>query len=105
MKHEYPQPFARSDESLLKRMKLRGMQPRTIELYSHGVRLAAAYFDYQIDGLNKDQLTDCFAQILDYLSWSALNPDVYGLKFYFAHVPGRSRVDQSAQGVASAGLL
>ena len=28
MKHEYPQPFARNYESLLKRMKLRGMQLR-----------------------------------------------------------------------------
>ncbi|WP_256380115.1 tyrosine-type recombinase/integrase [Candidatus Nitrotoga sp. AM1P] len=27
MKHEYPQPFARNYESLLKRLKLRGMQP------------------------------------------------------------------------------
>ena len=86
MKHGYPQPFARNYESLLKRMKLRGMQPKTIESYSHGVRRAAAYFDYQIDGLNKDQLTDYFAQILDHLSWSTLKHDLYGLKFYYAHV-------------------
>lgn len=62
------------------------MQPKTIESYSHGVRRAAAYFDCQIDGLNKDQLTDYFAQILDRLSWSALKHDLYGLKFYYAHV-------------------
>lgn len=86
MKHEYPQPFARSYESLLKRMKLRDMQPKTIESYSHGVRRAAAYFGYQIDGLNKDQLTDYFAQILDRLSWSTLKHDLYGLKFYYVHV-------------------
>ena len=86
IKHEYPQPFARNYESLLKRLKLRGMQPKTIESYSHGVRRAAAYFDYQIDDLNKDQLTDYFAQILDRLSWSTLKHDLYGLKFYYAHV-------------------
>jgi len=86
MKQEYPQPFARNYESLIKRMKLRGMQPKTIESYSHGVRRAAAYFDYQIDGLNKDQLTDYFAQILDRLSWSTLKHDLYGLKFYYVHV-------------------
>ena len=41
MKHEYP---PRNYESLLKHLKLRGMKPRTIESYSHGVRRAAAYF-------------------------------------------------------------
>jgi len=86
MKHEYPQPFARHYESLLKRLKLRGMQPKTIEAYSHGVRRAGAHFDYQIDDLSKDQLTDYFALILDQLSWSTLKHDLYGLKFYYAYV-------------------
>ena len=86
MTHEFPQPFARNYESLLKRMKLRGMQPKTIEAYSHGVRRAAAHFEYQIDELSKDQLTDYFALILDRLSWSTLKHDLYGLKFYYAYV-------------------
>ena len=86
MAHEFPQPFARNYESLLKRLKLRGMQPKTIESYSHGVRRAAAHFDYHIDDLNKDQLTDYFAQILEQLSWSTLKHDLYGLKFYYAYV-------------------
>lgn len=86
MTHDFPQPFAAHYESLLKRMKLRGMQPKTIEAYSHGVRRAGAYFDYRIDDLNKDQLTDYFAQILDQLSWSMLKHDLYGLKFYYAYV-------------------
>ena len=63
-----------------------GMQPKTIESYSHGVRRAAAHFDYQIDDLSKDQLTDYFAQILEQLSWSTLKCDLYGLKFYYAYV-------------------
>lgn len=86
MKHEFPQPFAQNYGQLLKRLKLRGMQPKTIESYSHGVRRAAAHFDYQIDALSKDQLTDYFAGILDQLSWSTLKHDLYGLKFYYAHV-------------------
>ena len=86
MKHEFPQPFARNHESLLKRLRLRGMRPKTIEAYSHGVRRAAAHFDYRIDDLSKDQLTDYFAQILDQLSWSTLKHDLYGLKFYYAYV-------------------
>ncbi|WP_173051953.1 hypothetical protein [Candidatus Nitrotoga sp. AM1P] len=44
MKHEYPQPFARNYESLLKRLKLRGMQPKTIESYCHGVRRIGEIF-------------------------------------------------------------
>ena len=86
MAHEFPQPFAQHYESLLKRLKLRGMQPKTIESYSHGVRRAGAHFDYRIDDLSKDQLTDYFAGILDQLSWSTLKHDLYGLKFYYAYV-------------------
>ncbi|MGC2165709.1 MAG: site-specific integrase [Gallionella sp.] len=85
-KHAFPQPFARHYECLLKRLKLRGMQPKTIEAYSHGVRRAGAHFDYRIDDLSKDQLTDYFALILDQLSWSTLKHDLYGLKFYYAYV-------------------
>jgi site-specific recombinase XerD len=86
MEHEFPQPFAQNYERLLKRLKLRGMQPKTIESYSHGVRRAGAHFKYQIDDLSRDQLTDYFAQILDRLSWSTLKTDLYGLKFYYAYV-------------------
>lgn len=86
MEHDNHAYFTKNHERLLKRLKLRGMQPKTIEAYSHGVRRAAAHFDYQIDALSKDQLTDYFAQILDHLSWSTLKHDLYGLKFYYAYV-------------------
>lgn len=86
MKHEFPQPFAQNYERLLKRLKLRGMQPKTIEAYSHGVRRAGEHFGYRIDDLSKDQLTDYFAEILEQLSWSTLKHDLYGLKFYYAYV-------------------
>jgi site-specific recombinase XerD len=62
------------------------MQPKTIALYSHGVRRAAAYFNDQIDVLTKPQLTDYFVRILETHSWSTLKHDLYGLKFYYAHV-------------------
>ena len=86
MEHDNHTLFKPNYERLLKRLKLRGMQPKTIESYSHGVRRAAAHFDYQIDDLSKDQLTDYFAQILEQLSWSTLKCDLYGLKFYYAYV-------------------
>ena len=56
---EIPVSFAQNYQRLLKRLKLRGMQPKTIESYSHGVRRAGAHFEYQIDNLSRDQLTDC----------------------------------------------
>jgi site-specific recombinase XerD len=62
------------------------MQPKTIEAYSHGVRRAGGYFEYQIDDLSKGQLTDYFMHVLDELSWSTLKHDLYGLKFFYAHV-------------------
>jgi hypothetical protein len=50
---------------------------------------AAAYFNDQIDALTKSQLTDYFVRILDTHSWSTLKHDLYGLKFYYAHVLGQ----------------
>ena len=78
--------FESNYQRLLNSMKLGGLQPKTIALYSHGVRRAAAYFNDQIDDLTKPQLTDYFVHILDTLSWSTLKHDLYGLKFYYAKV-------------------
>ena len=81
-----PAHFEPNYQRLLNCLKLGGMQPKTIELYSHGVRRAAVYFDYRIDDLTKPQLTEYFVRILDTLSWSTLKHDLYGLKFYYAKV-------------------
>ncbi|BBP00658.1 integrase [Sulfuriferula nivalis] len=81
-----PAHFEHNHQRLLNCLKLRGMQPKTIALYSHGVRRAAVYFNDQIDALTKPQLTDYFVRILDTHSWSTLKHDLYGLKFYYAHV-------------------
>jgi len=34
---------------LCKHLKLKGLQPKTIDAYSHGVRRIARYFNYHID--------------------------------------------------------
>jgi len=86
MTPQIPAYFEPNYQRLLNCLKLGGMQPKTIELYSHGVRRAGAYFNYQIDDLTKRQLTDYFVHILDTLSWSTLKHDLYGLKFYYAKV-------------------
>lgn len=86
MTPQIPAHFEQSYQRLLNCLKLAGMQPKTIELYSRGVRRAGTYFDYRIDDLTKLQLTEYFVHILDVLSWSALKHDLYGLKFYYAKV-------------------
>ena len=74
MTPEFPQPFAQNFDWLLKRLKLHGMQPKTFELYSYGVRRAGEYFEFQIDALTRDQLTDYFAHVVEQWSWSTLKP-------------------------------
>jgi len=86
MTPEFPEPFALHYDCLLKRLKLHGLQPKTIALYSHGVRRAGAYFAYRIDALTREQLTDYFVHVVEQLSWSTLKHNLYGLKFYYAHV-------------------
>ncbi|MFZ6770174.1 site-specific integrase [Undibacterium sp. Di26W] len=80
---EFTPEFDRCYQTHLKRLKLAGLRPKTIEAYSQGLRRAAAYFDCQIDALSEAQLTDYFAQLLTTHSWSTLKHDLYGLKFYY----------------------
>ncbi len=77
MAYSFPPAFAQDYETHLKRLKLAGMRPKTIEAYSNGVRRAAAYFDYQINALTEAQLTEYFAQLLETHSWSTLKHDLY----------------------------
>lgn len=82
-----PRPnFKRNYEALGKHLKLRGLQPKTVEAYTRAVRRAGTYFDYRIDTLTQQQLTDYFNDLLTTHSWSAVKLDLYGLKFYYAHV-------------------
>ena len=57
--------FEQNYQTHLKRLKLNGMQPKTIEAYSFAVRRAGEYFGYQIDALTAQQLTDYFADLLE----------------------------------------
>ncbi|MCP4286691.1 MAG: tyrosine-type recombinase/integrase, partial [Gammaproteobacteria bacterium] len=73
-------------ETLLRHLRLKGLQPKTIEAYSRGIRRIGAYFDYQIDALSEQQLTGYFTDLLDTHTWSTVKLDLYGLKFFLAHV-------------------
>ena len=78
--------FNRNYEKHLQHLKLKGLQPKTIEAYSRAIRRIGEYFDYDINDLSKQQLTDYFTDLLDSHSWSAVKLDLYGLKFYYTHV-------------------
>jgi site-specific recombinase XerD len=78
--------FKQNYETHLKHLKLKGLQPKTIEAYSRAIRRIGGYFDQQIDALSEQQLTDYFTDLLGTHSWSAVKLDLYGLKFYYTHV-------------------
>lgn len=86
MKPHLPSNFDQNYQTLLKRLKLNGLQPKTIEAYSRAVRRAGERFAFQIDALTEQQLTDYFAELLVSYSWSTVKLDLYGLKFYYEHV-------------------
>lgn len=78
--------FKRQYKTHLQHLKLKGLQPKTIEAYSRAIRRIGDYFAHDIDDLSKQQLTDYFTDLLSTHSWSAVKLDLYGLKFYYAHV-------------------
>ena len=78
--------FKRQYQSHLKHLRLKGLQPKTIEAYSRAIRRIGAYFHHQIDDLSEQQLLEYFTDLLDSHSWSAVKLDLYGLKFFYTHV-------------------
>lgn len=78
--------FKQNYETHLKHLKLKGLQPKTIEAYARAIRRIGQYFDEQINDLTEQQLTDYFSGLLESHSWSAVKLDLYGLKFFYAHV-------------------
>ena len=62
------------------------MRPKTIEAYTHALRRAGSYFNFQINDLTEAQLTEYFSDLLITHSWSTLKHDLYGLKFYYDKV-------------------
>lgn len=78
--------FDQHYQTHLQHLKLKGLQPKTIEAYSRAIRRVGDYFDHQIDDLSVAQLTDYFSDLVTSHSWSTVKLDLYGLKFYYAHV-------------------
>ncbi len=78
--------FEQNYQLHLKHLKLKGLQPKTIEAYSRAIRRIGERFDHQIDSLSERQLADYFTELVASHSWSTVKLDLYGLKFYYAHV-------------------
>lgn len=78
--------FKQNYQNHLKHLRLKGLQPKTIEAYARAIRRIGQYFDERIDDLSEQQLTDYFTDLLESHSWSAVKLDLYGLKFYYMHV-------------------
>jgi len=78
--------FEQNYQLHLQHLKLKGLQPKTIEAYSRAIRRIGERFDHQIDALSEQQLTDYFTELVASHSWSTVKLDLYGLKFYYAHV-------------------
>jgi site-specific recombinase XerD len=78
--------FKQQYQAHLKHLKLKGLQPKTIDAYARAIRRIGSYFDHRIDDLSEQQLTDYFTDLLESPSWSAVKLDLYGLKFFYTYV-------------------
>ncbi len=77
--------FDQHYQTHLQHLKLKGLQPKTIEAHSRAIRRVGEYFDHKIDKLYVTQLTDYFSDLVTPHSWSTVKLDLYGLKSYYAH--------------------
>jgi len=82
----FPEHFERQYQSHLKHLKLKGLQPKTIDAYARGMRRIGEYFAYQVDALSQDQLVEYFTDLMASHSCCGVKLDLYGLKFFTEHV-------------------
>lgn len=78
--------FSAQYQQHLKHLKLKGLQPKTIDAYARAIRRIGERFDGEIQDLTAQQLADYFTDLLATHSWSAVKLDLYGLKFFYTHV-------------------
>ena len=81
--------FDQRYQTHLKHLKLKGLQPKTIDAYARAIRRMGDYFDHKLGDLSAAQLTNYFSDLVDSHSWSAVKLDLYGFKFYTQHVLGK----------------
>ena len=81
--------FDQRYQTHLKHLKLKGLQPKTIDAYARAIRRMGEYFQHDIGSLSPEQLTNYFSDLVTTHSWSAVKLDLYGFKFYTQHVLGK----------------
>jgi site-specific recombinase XerD len=81
--------FDQRYQTHLKHLKLKGLQPKTIDAYARAIRRMGEYFQHDIGNLSPEQLTNYFSDLVTTHSWSAVKLDLYGFKFYTLHVLGK----------------
>jgi Phage integrase, N-terminal SAM-like domain len=66
--------FEQNYQAHLKHLKLKGLQPKTIDAYARAIRRTGKRFDQRIDELSEPQLTDYFTQLYKWgRHYNALN--------------------------------
>ncbi len=93
MKTPNNKEFKKKYDLHCKHLKLKGLQPKTIDAYSRAIRRIGEHFNGNLDELTETQLIDYFHELLERLSWSAVKLDLYGLKFFYIHVLKKNWVD------------
>jgi site-specific recombinase XerD len=78
--------FKKYHSQLLKHLRLKGLQPKTIDAYERAIKRIYNYFKGDIEDLSQDQMLDYFDQLLLSHSWSGVKLDLYGLRFFTMHV-------------------
>jgi len=86
MKSSAKTNFQQNYASHLKHLKLKGLQPKTVDAYARAIRRVGEYFDFQISDLSEQELLNYFADLLESHSWTTVKLDLYGLKFFYTHV-------------------
>jgi len=77
MKPSIEQVFKQDYEAHLKHLRLKGLQPKTIDAYARGIRRIGGYFGYEIRDLSQEQLMDYFLRRIEDAAFS------FGLDGYF----------------------
>ena len=99
--------FDHQYQTHLKHLKLKGLQPKTIEAYSRTIRRIGDTFAHQIDDLTVAQLTDYFSdlvasQLLEYGQARSVRAEVL-LRTCLAQALGGAWPDQAPENPSPAG--
>ena len=60
----FPEPISSAYRTHLQHLKLKGLQPKTIDAYARAIRRMGNYFDIAIDKLSPTQLTHYFSDLV-----------------------------------------